>query len=585
MPSISVSDPVTSPRVRFAPSPTGYLHVGGARTALFNWLFARHFGGTLVLRIEDTDLERSTPEMVEGILQGMRWLGLDWDEGPYYQTQRVDLYRSAADKLLESDAAYYCFCSKEDLEQRRKKAAAEGRPPKYEGICRKLYRAEAASRKAASEAAAVRFAIPQGGSTSFNDAVFGKVEFANSELEDFVLLRSDGNPTYHLSVVADDIDLRITHIIRGADHISNTPKQALLYQALGAALPVFAHVPLILGADKTRLSKRHGATSVMAYSDEGIVPEAFRNFLALLGWTPPEGTSEILGDAELVRLFGVEGISRSNAVFDRAKLDWFNTEYIRAYPAERLLPLIEEEWRKVGLHVEIEDERSSKEGGNGAQRISLSINDQREPNPAQSGTSTAPHRPNQHDTSPARKRASAAPSGRNQQETSPDGAKYVSPGHQPWVGGRGDQSPVRTAQDPGRQWLLSTIDLLKPRARSLKDFAGSFRAFFTDDFEPDPAAVEKFLKDAQVRQLLVELGKRYAALQDFTEAETETILRDFAAEKGVKAGALINGARVALTGQGVAPSLFAVMVALGQPRTAARLQSVEELANRVLVRS
>src|SRR6266571_3331214 len=311
----------TKPRVRFAPSPTGYLHVGGARTALFNWLFARHFEGTLVLRIEDTDLERSTPEMVEGILQGLQWLGLSWDEGPYYQTQRVDMYRAAAARLIASGAAYYCFCSKEELEKRRVKAAEAGRPPKYEGTCRRLDPAEASQRKSAGQPAAVRFAVPEDGSTSFDDAVFGKVEFANSELEDFVLLRSDGSPTYHLSVVADDIDLRISHIIRGADHISNTPKQVLLYQALGSAMPVFAHVPLILGPDKTRLSKRHGATSVISYRDEGIVPEAFRNFLALLGWTPPDGTPEVLGDSELIRLFNLDAISRSDAVFDRAKLD------------------------------------------------------------------------------------------------------------------------------------------------------------------------------------------------------------------------------------------------------------------------
>jgi glutamyl-tRNA synthetase len=475
----------SNPRVRFAPSPTGYLHVGGARTALFNWLFARHFQGTLVLRIEDTDLERSTAEMVEGILESLKWLGIHWDEGPYYQTQRMELYRAAAAKLIESGAAYYCFCSKEELEKRRAKAAEEGRPPRYEGTCRRLDRAEAFRRKSAGEAAAVRYAVPESGSTSFEDAVFGKVEFANTELEDFVLLRSDGGPTYHLSVVADDIDLRITHIIRGADHISNTPKQVLLYQALGAPLPTFAHVPLILGPDKTRLSKRHGATSVTAYRDEGIVPEAFRNFLALLGWTPAEGTPEVLGDSELIRLFGFEGISRSNAVFDRAKLDWFNAEYIRAYPAERLLPLIEEEWKKAGMEVQRD-----------------------------------------------------------------------------------------------RDWLLSTIELLKPRARSLKDFADSFRAFFSDEFDPDPAAVEKFLKDESVRRLLAELGQRYADLEDFSEQEAEKVLRDFAAEKGVKAGALINGARVALTGQGVAPSLFAVMRALGKERTAVRLRGVEELVAR-----
>jgi glutamyl-tRNA synthetase len=496
-PAISPSSSaVPGPRVRFAPSPTGYLHVGGARTALFNWLFARHHAGTLILRIEDTDLDRSTPEMVEGILQGMRWLGLDWDEGPYYQTQRMEMYRQNAAKLLASGHAYYCFCTKADLEQRRATAAAEGRPPRYEGICRKISREEGARRRAAGESAAVRFAVPETGSTAFDDAVFGRVEFANSELEDFVLLRSDGVPTYHLSVVTDDVDMGISHIIRGADHISNTPKQVLLYQALGAPLPVFAHVPLILGPDKTRLSKRHGATSVIAYRDEGIVPEAFRNFLALLGWTPPESEpdstpTEILGDPQLIKLFDLNGISHSNAVFDRAKLDWFNTEYIRTYPAERLLPLVQEEWHKAGLE------------------------------------------------------------------------------------------PAHTDRD----WLFGTINLLKPRARSLKDFATSFRAFFSDTFQPDPAAVGKSLADERVRRMLVELGERYAASAEaFTEAGTERLLRDFAAEKDMKAGALINGARVALTGQGVAPSLFAVMMTLGKERTVARLKATQELAARAMTR-
>jgi glutamyl-tRNA synthetase len=470
-------------RVRFAPSPTGYLHVGGARTALFNWLFARHQQGTLILRIEDTDFERSTEEMVEGILKGMRWLGLDWDEGPVFQSQRLDLYRKTTEKLLASGNAYYCFCSKQLLEQRRAAAQAQGRAPMYERTCRKVPREEADRRRASGEASAVRFAVPEGSTTSWEDAVFGKLEFANAEIEDFVLLRSDGVPTYHLSVVCDDVDMRITHVIRGADHISNTPKQIMLYQALGVAQPVFAHVPLILGPDKTRLSKRHGATSVMAYRDEGIVPEAFRNFLALLGWTPPDASKEILRDDELISLFSLDGIARSNAVFDRAKLDWFNTEYIRAYPAEKLLPLIEEEWAKAGVKPQIRD----------------------------------------------------------------------------------------------RAWLFATVDLLKPRARSLKDFATSFRAFFTDEFSADPAAVDKFLKEDSVKSMLVELGHRYAASNGFTEETAEKILRDFAAEKNVKAGALINGARVALTGQAVAPSLFAVMVALGRERTVQRLSAVSQL--------
>src|ERR1700727_766981 len=230
---------ISTPRVRFAPSPTGYLHVGGARTALFNWLFARHFGGTLILRIEDTDFERSSEEMVEGILEGMRWLGLNWDEGPFYQSRRLDLYRATAEKLLASGHAYYCFCTKAELEQRRAEATAAGRPPMYDRRCRSIDRSVAADRKAAGEACALRFSVPDDGSasrgsTGFDDAVFGRVEFANAEIEDFVLLRSDGIPTYHLSVVADDIDMRLTHIIRGADHISNTPKQVLQYLALGA---------------------------------------------------------------------------------------------------------------------------------------------------------------------------------------------------------------------------------------------------------------------------------------------------------------------------------------------------------------
>ncbi len=473
-------------RVRFAPSPTGYLHVGGARTALFNWLFARHFGGTFILRIEDTDFERSTEEMVGGILDGMKLLGLDWDEGPFFQSKRIELYRSNAERLIKSGHAYYCFCAKEQLEKRRAAAQTEGRAPMYERICRAIPTEEAARRKAAGEPAAIRFKVPEG-STSWEDAVFGKVEFANSEIEDFVLLRSDGVPTYHLSVVSDDIDMRMTHVIRGADHISNTPKQIMQYNAFRAALPTFAHVPLILGPDKTRLSKRHGATSVVAYRDEGIVPEAFRNYLSLLGWTPQGEAAgkEIFTQQELISLFGLEGISRSNAVFDRAKLDWYNSEYIRAYPVAELLPLIEAEWKKA------------------------------------------------------------------------------------------DVTPQNT--DPA--WLHSTIDLIKSRARNLRDFATGFRAFFTDDYSNDPAAVEKFLKDASVREMLAELANRYATSNGFNEQSAEQVLRDFAAEKNVKAGALINGARVALTGQAVAPSLFAVMAALGKEKTVKRLAAAKNLGS------
>jgi glutamyl-tRNA synthetase len=300
------------PRVRFAPSPTGYLHVGGARTALFNWLYARRHGGTFVLRIEDTDAERSSWEMVAGIVDGLRWLGLDWDEGPdvggphapYFQSRRLTKYQEHAQALVRNGKAY-------------------------------------------ADAGAVRFKVPAG-VTRFDDMVHGPIAFENEHIEDFVILRSDGHPTYHLSVVVDDIDMAITHVVRGDDHISNTPKQVLLYQAFGRSAPAFAHVPLIMGPDKKRLSKRHGATSVMEYQRLGYLPEAMVNFLALLGWSPG-GDREVLSRAELTQLFTLEGISGGNAVFNVEKLDWFNQQHIGRLPAGDLLPRIEERLRAAGL--------------------------------------------------------------------------------------------------------------------------------------------------------------------------------------------------------------------------------------------
>src|ERR1700753_396191 len=311
----------------------------------------------------------------------------------------------------------------------------------YDRRCRAIDPLVAYERVRAGEAAAIRFAVPESGSTSFDDAVVGKVEFANSEIEYFFLLRSDGVPTYHLSVVADDVDMRLTHVIRGADHISNTPKQVLQYQALGEKLPVFAHLPLILGRDKSRLSKRHGATSVLAYQDMGIVPEAFRNFLGLLGWTPGVAGREILSSNELVELFSLGGISKSNAVFDNEKLAWFNTEWIRRYSPLELLPLIEQEWAKSGFHC-----------------------------------------------------------------------------------------------DRPKEEILTTIALLQPRARSLKDFSGAFRGYFSDAYEYDTAAVAKFLSDEPTRGLVAELGQRYGKLDDFSEATPGKLLRGFAEAKSVQAG-------------------------------------------------
>jgi len=344
------------PRVRFAPSPTGYLHVGGARTALFNWLFARHEGGTLLLRIEDTDIERNRPELVDGILEGLKWLGVEWDEGPFFQSQRLPMYREAAERLLASGAAFSCYCKATAYAGGDAAEEQEGegddevpKTPKIAACaCRDLTDADRAAREREGVPRAIRFRVPHTGVTKFDDAVFGPRELQNAEIEDFVLLRSNGLPTYQLSVVVDDIDMRITHIIRGADHLSNTPKQAMIYQALGAAPPVFAHVPLILGADRTRLSKRHGATSVGSYAEEGFLPEAFRNFLALMGWSPG-GDSEYLRTHELVERFSLSGVSRTNAIFDRAKLEWFNTQYLQKPPVEDLLPYVEAELKRAHL--------------------------------------------------------------------------------------------------------------------------------------------------------------------------------------------------------------------------------------------
>jgi glutamyl-tRNA synthetase len=423
-------------RVRFAPSPTGYLHVGGARTALFDWLFARKHSGTFVLRIEDTDVERSSDEMTQGILEAMTWLGLHWDEGPYYQSKRLELYRETAERLISTGAAYH-------------------------------------------DAGAVRFKVPEG-SVTYTDAVFGEITVESDTIEDFVLLRSDKHPTYHLSVVVDDIDMRISHVIRGADHISNTPKQILLYRALGSFLPVFAHVPLILGPDKTRLSKRHGATSVMAYQEQGIVPEAMRNFLALLGWAPGND-QEMFEDQELIRAFSLEGISKANAVFNPEKLAWFNAQYIAKLPYEKLVEYLKPEYKDVGLwRNSLEKEEAS--------------------------------------------------------------------------------------------WFRSIVDLYRPRAKVLPDFPKQSRFFFLDEVELDPAAVEKFLKDEKVRGYLRLLADRLQILQAFTHENVELAVRGLADELAIKPGILMNPARVALTGQAVAPGLFDVMILLGQEKTVRRLR-------------
>ncbi|HIE03586.1 MAG TPA: glutamate--tRNA ligase, partial [Candidatus Latescibacteria bacterium] len=322
-------------RVRFAPSPTGRLHVGSAHTALFNWLFARHHGGAFVLRIEDTDRSRVVEGALEDILEGLRWLGLDWDEGPYFQSERVEIYRRHADVLLERGWAYRCFCSPERLERMRREQQARGEPPKYDRRCRDLPPDEVKGRVEAGEPNVIRLKVPLEGETKFVDLIRGEIVFRNSELDDLILLKSDGFPTYHLASVVDDHLMGITHVLRAEEWISSTPKHVLLYEAFGWEPPNFAHLPLILGPDKSKLSKRHGATALLDYRDKGYLPEAMANFLALLGWSPGDGREKLSGE-EMIEEFSLEGMGKRGSVFDETKLEWLNGLCIRELPPEQL---------------------------------------------------------------------------------------------------------------------------------------------------------------------------------------------------------------------------------------------------------
>jgi len=342
------------PRVRFAPSPTGYLHVGGGRTALFNWLFARREGGVFVLRIEDTDRSRSSDEMTQAILDGMTWLGLDWDEGPYHQADGFARHREDALRLLERGAAYRCFCTPEELQAKRE---AMGEEYRYDRTCANLSAEEIARRLEEGRPFTIRCRVPDG-TTEWDDLVHGPTRFQNESIEDFIILRTDGTPIYNLAVVSDDIEMRITHVIRGDDHISNTPKQIILYRGLGAEVPVFAHLPMILGPDGKRLSKRHGATAVGEYQDQGILPHALMNFLALLGWNPGDA-QEVMLPHELIARFSLERVNKKSAVFDPEKLAWMNGQHISRMSAAELFPLVAPMLVEAGLttEAELEDRR------------------------------------------------------------------------------------------------------------------------------------------------------------------------------------------------------------------------------------
>jgi glutamyl-tRNA synthetase len=314
-------------KTRFAPSPTGYLHVGGARTALYSWLFARNHGGEFVLRIEDTDLERSTPEAIEAIMDGMNWLSLEWDEGPYFQTKRFDRYNAVIDDMLVAGTAYKCYCSKERLDALREEQMANGEKPRYDGRCRHGH-----EHHADNEPCVVRFANPQDGSVIFDDQIRGPIEFSNQELDDLIIRRTDGSPTYNFCVVVDDWDMEITHVIRGEDHINNTPRQINILKALNAPVPVYAHVSMINGDDGKKLSKRHGAVSVMQYRDDGYLPEALLNYLVRLGWS--SGDQEIFSREEMIKLFSLGAVSKSASAFNTEKLQWLNHHYINTMAPE-----------------------------------------------------------------------------------------------------------------------------------------------------------------------------------------------------------------------------------------------------------
>ena len=488
---------MTEVRVRFPPSPTGYLHIGGARTALLNWLWARKNNGKLILRIEDTDAERSTEESIAGIIDGLTWLGLDWDEGPYFQTEFSDEHKRAAQQLLDSGHAYKCFCTRDELEKKRAAALAAKQDVRYDGTCRNLTPEQIKEKEEKGLPAVLRFKVPQkDGVLAYEDKVLGTIERAYSDIEDFVIVRSNGNPLYLLCNVVDDIRDRITHIIRGQDHMTNTTRQVLLYQALGAPIPVFAHMPLTLDLQKKKISKRsHGEiVSVQFYREKGFLPWALCNFLVLLGWNP--GTEqEIFSREELIEAFTLERISKVNSVFNYQKgnakfftdpkLISINEHYLRNMEITELAQLVKKELEAEGL----------------------------------------------------------------------------------W-----DEAYEGEKQD----WFLVTIDLIRDRFHTLKDFTTAGRAYFSDDYEIMAKPLKKnILKHPELKTWLPMLAERFSKLSPFTEEEVERVSREMAAELDIKPGILINGMRTVLTGQLAGPSMFTVLVALGRETVVRRLRNID----------
>jgi len=486
-------------RVRFPPSPTGYLHIGGARTAIYNWLFAQKTGGKFILRIEDTDIERSTKESIKGILDGLTWLGISWDEGPYFQSAYADDHQRAAQKLVESGHAYKCFCTQEELEGKREEAKRRKEDYHYDGTCRNLSVDEVERLEAEGRPFVIRFKVVRGpGGVVFKDAVYGLIEKKYRDIEDFVILRSNGSPLYVLSNAVDDIRDGITHVIRGQDHLANTPKQIMIYEALGENLPQFAHMPLTLDPQKRKISKRaHGeVVSVQYYRERGFLPWALVNFLVLLGWSTSDN-QEIFSREKLIEVFSLEGINRANSVFDIRKDDpkfftdpkaiSINAHYLRTIEIEELLPYVQAEMEAAGL----------------------------------------------------------------------------------W-------DPAFGAEK--KSWFVSTVDLIRSRYHTTKDFVNQGRCYFADDFPIEDKVLRKnILKHEDLKQWLPLMAERLEALEEFAVDLIEQAIRDLAAELDVKAGILINGARAAVTGQAAGPGLFEVLAAVGKERVLHRLRETPNL--------
>jgi glutamyl-tRNA synthetase len=489
----------TQVRVRFAPSPTGYLHLGGARTALYNWLWARKTGGVFILRIEDTDVERSSKESVQEILDGLTWLGLDWDEGPYFQSHNLPKHVEAAQQLLSTGHAYRCFCTREELEAQRKDAEAKKIAFMYDGRCRNLSQKDIEEKLGQGLPFVIRFRVPRDASdtVAFDDAVYGRVQKRGQDIEDFVVLRSDGRPLYILSNAVDDALDRITHVIRGADGIANTPKQVLIYKALGINPPLFAHMPLTLDNKKAKLSKRtHGeVVTISYYRRQGFLPWALCNFMALLGWATTDGREFFTRD-ELIEAFDLSRINRANSIFNYIPGDqknWtdpkaihFNSTYLRTMPLDELVPFVKAELKESGLW-----------------RDSL--------------------------------------------------------------------------QNEEAEWFFRTLDLIRARFLTLKDFSTRGRCYFSDIFEFDEKAVKKNLKDPGLRELLPELADQLDHLPEFSAHSTEEVFRNYADRKEVKAGLLINAARTAVSGTSVGPGLFEMLETLGRDAVVKRLIKAKDL--------